>query len=273
MKYTKALITACAVATACASFAATLDKHGEDISRTNFSWNSKTTDYVGSNFSDCSAVYTTFKYGADYTDATFARANLYGASFGSKSTTSNTDFTSADLRKAENLDTSGCIFKNTIMVDGSVSNFEMDSSDDVFMVYNTKDIDILLGAQNYSVSGGATFIFRLSEAASQDDPWGFGSIVGQEGTSLSFGAGTKLIFDFGTSDASIDEAYTLFENIALSGTENVSISFVANGAAVEGNFSLNSDGTATRSAVPEPSTYAAIFGLVALAFCAFRKRR
>lgn len=273
MKYTKALITACAVSAACASFAATLDKHGEDISRTNFAWSSVASDYIGSNFSDCSAVYTSFKYKADYTNATFARANLQGANFGSASTTSNTDFTSADLRKAEKLDTSGCIFKNTIMVDGSVSNFEMDSSDDIFVVYNSKGVDILLDAQSYSVSGGATFLFRLSEAVSQDDPWGFGSIVGREGTSLAFGAGSKLIFDFGTKDASIDETYTLFENIALSGTENVSVSFISNGSAVEGNFSLNSDGTATRSAVPEPSTYAAIFGLVALAFCACRKRR
>ena len=151
----------------------------------------------------------------------------------------------------------------------------MDSADDVFVVYDTTsvNINISMGSQGYFVSNGASFVFRLSESSSQDDSWGFGEIFGQEGTSITFGENSNIILDFGDSDVVLED-YALFSDIELEGCENVKISVISNGVSSGISYALSSEGNIYAStSVPEPSSYAAILGLVSLLICTLKNRK
>lgn len=246
---------------------------GQNISRESYQWYSY--DFSQATLNDVTAIYTTFKSNTDWSGSTFQRANLQGANFGYRSSVSGADFTSADLRGASNWSQDGAILKNTILTDGSVANFEMDSADDVFVVYDTTsvNINISMGSQGYFVSNGASFVFRLSESSSQDDSWGFGEIFGQEGTSITFGENSNIVLDFGESDAVLED-YALFSDIELEGCENVKISVISNGISSGANYALSSDGKIYASAsVPEPSSCAAILGIFALSICVLKSKK
>jgi PEP-CTERM putative exosortase interaction domain/autotransporter-associated beta strand repeat len=95
-------------------------------------------------------------------------------------------------------------------------------------------------------------------------PSGDGGITLNLFDSGGFTAGTYTLFDFSTGE------------IAL---YDFDLSDFVFGETIDGfNYSLAFEGntlalTATSTAIPEPSTYATFFGLAALGFCAFRKRR
>lgn len=246
---------------------------GQNISRENYQWYSY--DFSQATLNDATAIYTTFKSNTDWSGSTFQRANLQGANFGYRSSLSGADFTSADLRGASNWAQDGAILKNTILTDGSVANFEMDSADDVFVVYDTTsvNINISMGNQGYFVSNGASFVFRLSESSSQDDSLGFGEIFGKEGTSITFGENSNIVLDFGESDAVLED-YALFSDIELEGCENVKISVISNEISSGTKYALSSDGKIYASAsIPEPSSCAAMLGIFALSICVLKNRK
>lgn len=246
---------------------------GKNISRENYQWYSY--DFSQATLNDATAVYTTFKSNTDWSGSTFLRANLQGANFGYKSSVAGADFTSADLRGASNFAQDGAILKNTVLTDGSIANFEMDSDGDAFVVYDTTsvNINIYMDSRNYSVSNGASFIFRLSESSSQDDAWGFGEIFGKTGASITFGENSNIVLDFGEEEAVLED-YALFSDIELEGCENVKISALSNGVSSGINYALSSDGKIYAvSQVPEPSSFAAILGLSAIAICALRSKK
>ena len=62
--------------------------------------------------------------------------------------------------------------------------------------------------------------------------------------------------------------FVLFDTdtITLSGLENVEVSVLSNGAEIISGLSLSENGTIVVSSVPEPSTYAALLGILALSF-------
>ena len=122
---------------------------------------------------------------------------------------------------------------------------------------------------DYSISGGASVVFRLSESYSQDDdvPPGFGTIKGTSGASITFDEGSSVILDFMDAEVEFGE-FVLFDTdtITLSGLENVEVSVLSNGAEIISGLSLSENGTIVVSSVPEPSTYAALLGILALSF-------
>jgi hypothetical protein len=82
--------------------------------------------------------------------------------------------------------------------------------------------------------------------------------------------------DFATSGVE-QEIILSFSGLDNSGTGGFSntVSTVALIGGGSGTFAINFNlnNLATTSAVPEPSTYGALFGIVALGFCALRRRR
>lgn len=248
---------------------AALDYSGQDVSRE--WWSSWSGDFKDANFTDATAIYTTFAGTIDLSGSNFTRANCQGASFGSAVTMDGADFTSADLRGSSGVKESDVVLKNTIMSDGSIRNFSMNSSSDKLVIYDTTSvrIDVILDSMDYSISGGASVVFRLSESYSQDDdvPPGFGTIKGTSGSSITFSEGSSIILDFRDAEVEFGE-FVLFDTstITLSGLENVELSVLSNDAEIISGLSLSENGTVVVSSVPEPSTYAALLGIFALSF-------
>ncbi|MBC7366326.1 MAG: PEP-CTERM sorting domain-containing protein, partial [Undibacterium sp.] len=83
---------------------------------------------------------------------------------------------------------------------------------------------------------------------------------------------------FSPSGASAPGTYNLLNYATASGTQNFSASSFAVGTSPAGydyTFALASNSLnliATASAIPEPSTYAAVLGAAALALAAYRRR-
>lgn len=255
---------------------AALDYSGQDVSRE--WWSSWSGDFKDANFTDATVIYTTFAGTIDLSGSNFTCANCQGASFGSSVTMTGANFTSADLRGSSGVKESDVVLKNTIMSDGSIRNFSMDSDSDKLVIYDTTSvgIDVTLNSIDYSISGGASVVFRLSESYSQDDdvPPGFGTIKGTSGASITFDEGSSVILDFMDAEVEFGE-FVLFDTdtITLSGLENVEVSVLSNGAEIISGLSLSENGTIVVSSVPEPSTYAALLGILALSFAIRYKKK
>ena len=255
---------------------AALDYSGQDVSRE--WWSSWSGDFKDANFTDATVIYTTFAGTIDLSGSNFTCANCQGASFGSSVTMTGSNFTSADLRGSSGVKESDVVLKNTIMSDGSIRNFSMDSDSDKLVIYDTTSvgIDVTLNSIDYSISGGASVVFRLSESYSQDDdvPPGFGTIKGTSGASITFDEGSSVILDFMDAEVEFGE-FVLFDTdtITLSGLENVEVSVLSNGAEIISGLSLSENGTIVVSSVPEPSTYAALLGILALSFAIRYKKQ
>ena len=205
------------------------------------------------------------------------------------------------------------IFKNTILKDGSITALEMDSPDDYILVREYKYTDssgtiYAKFAEGASISGGANLILdnnarlMVNEAVTvnvedggivsydmdvtntEDESY----IYVLEGGDLNFAEGSKLNINVnGDLEAYTeyykyilyaDNTFTLnsIYNDIYGLNENGGIYFTNNGEDFNGDWDLFVKGkwlVVSYTAVPEPATYAAIFGALALAFAAYRRRK
>lgn len=205
------------------------------------------------------------------------------------------------------------IFKNTILKDGSITALEMDSPDDYILVREYKYTDsygtiYVKFAEDASISGGANLIldnkahlmvnsavtvnvedggivsYNMDVANTEDESY----IYVLEGGDLNFAEGSKLNINV-NGDL---EAYTEYYKYILYAdntstlnsiyndiyglNENGGIYFTNNGEELNGDWDLFVKGkwlVVSYTAVPEPAAYAAIFGALALAFAAYRRRK
>lgn len=204
-------------------------------------------------------------------------------------------------------------FKNTILKDGTISALEMDSPDDYILVREYKYTDSFgtiyaKFAEDATISGGATLMLdNMANLMIDSDV----SVYIEDGGIVSYNmdvsnkeaesyiylpSGGDLNFAEGsTLNINVDgdlEAYTEYYKYILYADntstlnsiyndiyglyENGGIYFTNNGEDFNGDWYFFEEGkwlVVSYTAVPEPSTYAAIFGALVLAFAVCRRRK
>jgi hypothetical protein len=119
---------------------------------------------------------------------------------------------------------------------------------------------------NFTWNGGGTLEFQLDPGNSSD------RITLSSGAFLK-GTGSTFLFDF-LSTGTAGNTYTLVSSTVVGtfAVQDFTYNNLAAGLSGEFSFSGN-DLMFSVSAIPEPSTYAAIFGVAALGFAAWRRRQ
>ena len=220
----------------------------------------------------------------------------------------NVNFTGADLRGAEMSATAGSpIYKNTIMVDGTIKNFSMISEEDTLKIHKYKPLDeggIMISAKvseaDASISGGAKL--TLEQGAFFEVANGKTLTVASDGliqidtdlsgsTIFNVNSNSGLVFEDGstltvnivdniiTSDAYTFAVISFEDDSRIAGLNNFvkdeTLFLTVNGEKFNGawGYAIKGNELSISINVPEPATYAAIFGALALAFAAYRRRK
>lgn len=227
---------------------------------------------------------------SDLTEASFGCANLWNA----------------DLRGATLTNVVGNPnYKNTIMTDGTIKNFSMTSSEDSLLIRNHAITDgygvIVISAkiseENVAISGGAKLSLEqgaafeitngktltvASDGMVQIDTDLIGSTVFKvdENSGFAFEGGATLavniIADTMTSDVYTIAVISFEDDSVISGLNDLvrdkTLLLTVNGEKYDGlwDYIVKSDGLYVSINVPEPATFAAIFGLLAFGFAARR---
>lgn len=220
----------------------------------------------------------------------------------------NVNFTGADLRGAEMSATAGSpIYKNTIMVDGTIKNFSMISEEDTLKIHKYKPLDeggIMISAKvseaDASISGGAKLTLEqgvffevangktltvASDGLIQIDTDLSGStifnvnsnsgLVFEDGSTLTVNIVDNII----TSDAYTFAVISFEDDSRIAGLNNFvkdeTLFLTVNGEKFNGawGYAIKGNELSISINVPEPATYAAIFGAIALGFAAYRRRK
>ena len=171
--------------------------------------------------------------GVDLTGANIIRANLTDAALIG-------DLTGADLREARE-PIAGyyphLTFKNTIWIEGSVVNFEMDSADDFLHVNEgskiaavINDVDATVAVGNVTVDDGAklaiknsTLVFDMTKLGNR------GAFHIGEHSSVEFDTVSELVFDFGNKALSDNDKFLIISGALSSeyiGYDKVTISVI-----------------------------------------------
>ena len=251
--------------------------------------------------------------GLSFGKGNFRRTNLKGANFMntkieeySSSFSGNNDFTAADFRGSNmTLDRfkSTDTLKNTIMTDGTIQNFSMASADDSFSLRKYVPLEggeVISAkiAQSASISGGADLTLETGAYLEVVD----GAVLTvEDGSAITINTDGSTIFEIGEkaglvfADGSVlkvnlegvftepeeysfafinaNDSSTISGLDELMGGENFLLSL--NGELFDGEWDYYMEGNSfgIRMQVPEPATYAAIFGALALAFAVCRRRK
>ena len=248
--------------------------------------------------------------GNDLSGWDFSGQNLQNSRF-RYATLSDVNFKQADLRGSDLTGITGSLkTQNTIWTDGEIKNFTMESVDDSLTIrayvpatsdgamINAKIVD------DASISGGAVLtleqgavleiasgktlsvldnseiIFNVDAAASDAT-----KILLGENSKLVFGSDSKIIVNL-DGVISPDDSYALSvievaADACISVADAISkdnLVLNVNGEAYDSdkwgfNFDPTTGALTINVNVPEPTTVAAIFGALALAFAAYRRRR
>ena len=251
--------------------------------------------------------------GMSFGKGNFKNTNLKGANFMntkideySSSFSGNNDFTAADFRGSNmTLDRfkSTDTLKNTIMTDGTIQNFSMASADDSFSIRKYVPLEggeVISAkiAESASISGGAGLTLETGAYLEVVD----GAVLTVEnGSAITINTDGSTIFEVGENsglvfaDGSVlkvnlegvftepeeysfafinaNDSSTISGLDELMGGENFLLSL--NGELFDGEWDYYMEGNSfeIRMQVPEPATYAAIFGALALAYAARRRRK
>lgn len=244
------------------------------------------------------------------TSVDFSEVNLMRANFTGTDIT-GVNFEKSDLRGAIFASVSGsAIYKNTIGTDGVITNISMTSADDSMTIRKyvpaTSDGAMINAkiADDASISGGA--VLTLEQGAVLEIASGKTLSVldnseiifnvdaaASDATKILLGENSKLVF---SSDSKIivnlDGVISPDDSYALSVIEVAADACISVADAIsKDNLVLNVNGEAYDSDkwgfnfdpttgaltinvnVPEPTTVAAIFGALALAFAVYRRRK
>lgn len=231
--------------------------------------------------------------------------NLQNTSFFA-SKIAGTNFSNSDLRGADISVTKGtATYKNTIMSDGVIKNFSMASADESLSIRKYTPAE---GGENISakiaedaiISGGAKL--TLEQGAFFEVTNGKTLTVASDGliqidtdlsgsTIFNVNSSSGLVFEDGAiltvnivDDIMTSDAYTIavisFEDDSvISGLGDLikdkTLLLTVNGEKFNGawDYAVKGNELSISINVPEPATYAAIFGALALAFAAYRRRK
>lgn len=231
--------------------------------------------------------------------------NLQNTSFFA-SKIAGTNFSNSDLRGADISVTKGtATYKNTIMSDGVIKNFSMASADESISIRKYTPAE---GGENISakiaeyamISGGAKLTLEqgaffevangktltvASDGLIQIDTDLSGStifninsnsgFVFEDGSTLT----VNIVDDIITSDAYTFAVISFEDDSRIAGLNNFvkdeTLFLTVNGEKFNGawNYAVKGNDLSISINVPEPATYAAIFGALALAFAVYRRRR
>ncbi len=247
-------------------------------------------------------------YSQDFTGFDFTNQNLTNSMFGG--TFTNVNFTGADLRGTSiNISSGTPIYKNTILSDGTITNFSMTSSADNFSIRAyvpfSEGGEMISAkiAENATIAGDATLtlesgaqlditnnsVLSVGKEASlviNTDEKSSTFIKVESGSGITFESGAKLeinlgslVGDFELNLIQVNDATALADLLATLKSDDTTSVF-SNEQKVYG-WTLN-QGTGDYSswivlsgtvAVPEPAEWAVIFGAVALGFVAYHRRK
>lgn len=229
--------------------------------------NAEKLDLKGVEFSEMNLSNSTFQ-NVDFSDSNFTGANLTRGYF-IMSNFSGTNLESADMRNVKDFGStfSGAIYKNTIMSDGTIENLSMQTADDKIIVYGDA------GGINAKIDADAEFLAGKIELKDG------GMLEIGDGVSLTLSDDVSIVFDANLVEG-INDLFVMGDDstIVMSGytsDEEAQAAFIKLFQDEEGHFADWSPDTVASivTAVPEPSTYATIFGALALAFAAYRRRK
>ena len=246
--------------------------------------------------------------GANLTNVNFAYADLSGANFAgaifNNTTLTGVDITNTDFRGANMESIIGTpSYKNTIWSDGTIQNFTMASSNDSFSIskYVSQEGGESISAkiaQSASISGGADLTLETGaylevvDGAVLTAKNGSTITINTDGvTKFEVGENSGLVMEDGAvleinieETARNAEAYTFSvinwqENSIIEGLDSLikgeTLLLSVNGEAFSGiwDYILSDNQLTVSMQVPEPAVYAAVFGALALAYAACRRRK
>ena len=235
----------------------------------------------------------------------FQNAILTNTDF-TNATLNDTDFTNADLRGATLTEMNGTpIYKNTIMSNGVIKNFSMNSSADNLVIHAYESIAgsptiSAKIAENAVISGGAKLTL---ERGARLEVVGKTLTIGSDGllqidtdlnsstfinvndeSSISFHDGATFTVNI-IDDITTTDTYTFAvmsfedESSRIAGLndliKNETFLLTINGEKFNGawDYTIQSHVLLISLTVPEPATVAAILGVLALGFAVYRRRR
>ena len=240
-------------------------------------------------------------YSIDFTGANFQNADLYVCDF-NYCIANNIDIRGAMGTDWFSYGSSKC--NNLISVDGKIKNFSMNSSvDNMFIrkyIPSTSTGTIITAKfeDNATINGNATL--TLETGAIAEILSGVSVVFGNESTlvmnldknndtSFVINENANLVFEDGATIVFNVDSFQEGETISFSAIEwdssatvtglnllkkGSTLVLLVDGKEYDGNWTYSiSDNKLWIMSVPEPATYAAIFGALALAFTAYRRRK
>lgn len=245
--------------------------------------------------------------GQNLQNADFSSKNLANY-FVSRSFATNLDganFAKADLRGANMSGVEGSpIYKNTIMTDGRIENFSMTSASDSFSIRKYEPVSsggALISAKldtSSTISGGAVLAlergadFEITNnsilTVAQASAISINTDVSSS-TSFSILAGSGLVFENGaTLEINIEAIFTTGDTLSFvvfdwenggnfigDFVKDESVFLSLNGEKFDGDWDFQTEDNnfiVSISQVPEPATYAVVFGALTLLLVLNRKK-
>ena len=235
-------------------------------------------------------------------NASFIRVDLTGANL------DGADLTGTDLRGAKFSELKGIpLYKNTIMSDGIIQNFSMESVNDNFSIReyipSMEDSQIISAKINQSatISGGAILTLEIGAQLELTDNAILtvsdeSSIIINtdidSSTNLEIIDSAKLAFEDGSIfeinlnyDGDLSGQTVVFSALNWNTTEQAldidnlkkdeTFILSLNGEDFNGewDYFIENNSLMISMQIPEPATYTAIFGALAIAFAAYRRRK
>ncbi len=290
---------------------------GQNLTNANFidTYTSSNIDFNRANLTNATFAGASIQY-SDFTGANLSNAVFYDYSSGGGSSFRDCDFTNSDFRGAI-VDGSGvlsdstCIYKNTILSDGTTTNFSMTSSADNLTILEYVPATIggaMISAkftENASLSGDSTLTLEKGAQVEvvNNSMLTFGNqsslfintdansstmITIADGAGISFDDGSKITINLVTDDSTFNVDGVSFsimswvqDNLRVQGLENfkenenvfLTINDVSYNDVWDFYVTESQAVIKVGSAVPEPAEWAIIFGAVALVFVVYRRRK
>ena len=232
-------------------------------------------------------------------NAVFFNADLTNAEL-SYGILENVDFRGANMTNTKIGESVS--YKNTIMSDGVIKNFKADPASDIYIrkytpVENGEMISAKIAEEDATLNGsrlmlgqGAFFEITNGKTLTNsseiqiDTDLGGSTIFKVDGNAgLTFEHGAKLtvnlIGDISEEDAYTFTAMTFEDDARIAGLEDLlkdgNLFLTVLGKKFNGSwdYAIKDNNLLISINVPEPATYAAIFGALALGFVAYRRRK
>ena len=286
---------------------ANIDFRGVSLKNTTFSnMNLSNANFSNANLSGAKISWfdqSASRYAEVYSlkNAVFFNADLTNAEL-SYGILENVDFRGANMTNTKIGESVS--YKNTIMSDGVIKNFKADPASDIYIrKYTPAENGEMISAkiaEDAMISGGAKL--TLEQGAFFEVANGKTLTVASDGliqidtdlsgsTIFNVNSSSGLVFEDGailtvnivddimTSDAYTFAVISFEDDSCIAGLNNFvkdeTLSLTVNGEKFNGawDYAIKGNDLSISINVPEPATYTAIFGALALAFAAYRRRK